>query len=288
MIIDIDKNAGFCFGVDDAIKIAEKELSATNHLYCLGDIVHNDVEVKRLENNGVEMIDHHKFSLLKNQKVLIRAHGESPEIYRLAKENNISIVDATCPIVFKLQERVKKACKEGRVEEQIVIFGQVGHAEAVGLTGQIDNKAIIIESVADLSKIKIEKPITIFSQTTKSNINYLEIVSILEDKIKESDNKHELRFNKTVCGQVANRDKDLKEFARQYDLLIFVSGKKSSNGKMLFNVCETANKMSFKVSDVSEIKKDWFTNIKSIGISGATSTPLNQLETVKSFIESIL
>lgn len=288
MQIEIDNNAGFCFGVDDAINIAEKEIATNKQLFCLGDIVHNDLEVDRLKNKGLKTIDKEYLKQIKNQTVLIRAHGEAPNTFKIAEKNNIKIIDATCPIVKKLQEHIKKAYKEGRVGEQIVIYGQVGHAEAIGLTGQIENKALIIENIEDITKIDINKPITIFSQTTKSNKDYMQIVDEIEKQIAKSENKYQLRFNKTICKQVAYRDEDVKEFAQKHELIIFVSGRKSSNGKMLFDACKKINSNTYFVSNNNEIEKAWFKNIKSVGISGATSTPKQQLVDAKLKVYQVL
>jgi 4-hydroxy-3-methylbut-2-enyl diphosphate reductase len=288
MIVQIDKNAGFCFGVEDAINIAESKLKSNNKIYCLGDIVHNDIEVNRLKENGIEIIDKSFFKTLKNTTVLFRAHGESPSSFEIAQKNNIEVIDATCPIVKKLQERVKKAYNDGREEEQIIIYGQIGHAESIALLGQINNNGIIIESINDLSKIDFNKPITIFSQTTKSNQEYLKIVDEINKNINLSENKYQLIFNKTVCKQVANRDIDLKEFAKKHELIIFVSGTKSSNGKMLYNVCKSVNNQSYFVSNKNDIQPKWFNNVKSVGISGATSTPKYQLAEIKEYIADLL
>ncbi len=287
MQIEIDNNAGFCFGVADAINIAEKEIVANKQLFCLGDIVHNDIEVERLNTKGLQIIDKLELKKIKNNTVLIRAHGEPPKTYELAKKNNLKLIDATCPIVKKLQERIKKAYKNSRAEEQIIIYGQHGHAEAIGLTGQIENKAIIIENIKDLKNIDFNKPITIFSQTTKSNKTYMQIVDKIEKQIAQTEKKHKLRFNKTVCKQVAYRDEDLKEFAKAYEIIIFVSGKKSSNGKMLFEACKKINSKSYFISSYKEIKKYWFKNINTVGISGATSTPKQQLVEAKKYILSL-
>ena len=284
MIIEIDKTAGFCFGVDDAIQIAETKLKTEENLYCLGDIVHNDVEVERLKNKGLNMINKSYFEKLQNKTVLFRAHGESPKSFEIAKQNNIKIIDATCPIVKKLQERILKAYKNSRTNEQIVIYGQINHAEAIGLLGQINNNGIIIENITDLHKIDFNKPITLFSQTTKSNTEYLKIADKINKRIQQTENKIELRFNKTVCKQVAFRDIDIQYFAKKHEVVIFVSGKKSSNGKTLFKVCKKVNNKTYFVSEKSEIKKSWFKNITSVGISGATSTPVNQLIDIKKYI----
>ena len=280
MQINIDKNAGFCFGVEDAISIAEKQLHDNGSLICLGDIVHNDEEVRRLQNKGIEFISKDSFRKIQNKTVLFRAHGEHPNTYKIAKQNNIKVIDATCPIVLNLQKKILKAFENGREGEQIIIYGKVGHAEAVGLSGQINDKAIVIQSIDEIDKIDFAKPITIFSQTTMSNSKYLQIVDIITELAK-----HEIRFNKTVCGQVSYRDKDLEKFAKENDIIIFVSGKKSSNGKMLYEICKSINLNTYFISSIKEIEKEWFNDINTCGISGATSTPISQIEAVKKLIE---
>jgi len=283
MQINIDKNAGFCFGVEDAISIAEKQLDDAGTLICLGDIVHNDEEIKRLQNKGIEFISKDSFKKLQNKTVLFRAHGEHPNTYKIAKQNNIKVIDATCPIVLNLQKKILKAFKNGRDSEQIVIYGKIGHAEAVGLSGQINDKAIIIQSNDEINKIDFTKPITIFSQTTMSNSKYLQIV----DKISELA-LHEIRFNKTVCGQVSYRDKDLEQFAKQNDIVIFISGKKSSNGKMLYEICKSFNLNTYFISSLKDIKREWFKDVGTCGITGATSTPIPQIESAKALIKSFV
>ena len=283
MQINIDKNAGFCFGVEDAISIAEKQLADNGSLICLGDIVHNDEELSRLKQKGIEFINKDSFKKLQNKTVLFRAHGEHPNTYKIAEQNNIKVIDATCPIVLNLQKKILKAFKNGREDEQIVIYGKLGHAEAVGLSGQISDKAIIIQNINEIDKINFTKPITIFSQTTMSNSKYLQIADKITDLAK-----HEIRFNKTVCGQVSYRDKDLEKFAKENDIVIFVSGKKSSNGKMLYEICKTFNLNSYFISSVKEIEKEWFKAVSSCGISGAASTPISQIEAVKKQIEEFV
>jgi len=282
MQINIDKNAGFCFGVEDAISIAEKQLADNGSLICLGDIVHNEEEVNRLKQKGIEFINKKSFKKLQNKTVLFRAHGEHLNTYKIAKQNNIKVIDATCPIVLNLQKKILKAFKNGREGEQIVIYGKVGHAEAVGLSGQISDKAIIIQSIDEIDKINFTKPITIFSQTTMSNSKYLQIVDKITDLAK-----HEIRFNKTVCGQVSYRDRDLEQFAKQNDIIIFVSGKKSSNGKMLYEICKSFNVNTYFISTLKDIEEEWFNNVKTCGISGATSTPISQIEAVKKQIVNL-
>ncbi len=281
MQINIDKNAGFCFGVEEAISIAENKLNNAGSLICLGDIVHNDEEVSRLKQKGIEFVNNNLFKKIKNKTVLFRAHGEHPETYKIAKQNNIKIIDATCPIVLNLQKKIKKAYENGREGEQIVIYGKSGHAEAIGLSGQINDNAIIIQGISELNKIDFAKPITIFSQTTMSNRKYLQIV----DKISEKA-KYEIRFNKTVCGQVSYRDNDLEKFAKENDIIIFVSGTKSSNGKMLYEICKKHNPNTYFISSVNQVDKQWFNNVNTCGISGATSTPISQIEAVKKQIEN--
>jgi len=282
MKINIDKNAGFCFGVRDAVAIAEQELTENKSLICLGDIVHNEKEVQRLKNKGIKFINNNEFKDLKDNAVLFRAHGEHPNSYKIAKQNNIKIIDATCPIVKNLQNKVLNAFKNGREEEQIIIYGKKGHAEAVGLSGQISDKAIIIENINDIKTIDFSKPITVFSQTTMSNTNYIQIV----EKIKNLA-KYEVRFNKTVCKQVAFRDKDLEEFAKQNDIILFVSGKKSANGNMLYKICKKHNINTYFISSTDDINKEWFRSVGSCGISGATSTPINQINIIKEYIEQL-
>lgn len=285
MEINIDKNSGFCFGVVYAIEHAEKELEKNNTLYCLGDIVHNNVEVKRLEDKGLITIDHQKFKKLKDCKVLIRAHGEPPETYEIANKNNIELIDATCPVVLKLQQKIKKGFTDiSEKNGQLVIFGKKGHAEVIGLLGQTGGRGIVISGKEDLDKLDFTKPINIFSQTTKSLIEYAEIRQEIEKRISKS-----LSFisNNSICGAVSHRDKQLKKFSTENDIVIFVSGKKSSNGKMLYEVCKKENDNTYFISDSDELDKKWFTGAKKTGICGATSTPAWLMEKVKNKIIDI-
>ncbi len=280
--IEIDNHSGFCFGVEAAIKKAEEELAKGTDLYCLGQIVHNDMEVKRLENMGMKTIDYETYKKIKNVNVLLRAHGEAPETYEIAKKNNIRLIDATCPIVSKFQQRIKKAYQE-EPERQIVIYGQEKHPEIIGLSGQIAFKAIVVEDENDLNKINFNKPLKLFSQTTKSALKYQTVA----DKIhKKANGKAEI--SKTLCRAVSGREPDLELFAQKYDVIIFLSGKNSSNGKMLFNVCLQKNPNSYFISSVDELKKEWFTNIHSVGITGATSTPKWLMEKAQEKISVIL
>ena len=279
MKINIDKNSGYCFGVEYAIAMAEKELDASGQLYCLGDIVHNRMEVERLSALGLEVIDHEKMKQLHDCKVLIRAHGEPPETYRLAQQNNIDLIDASCPVVLKLQNRVKS--EFDRIEKkkgQMIIYGQKGHAEVIGLNGQINNKAKVISSLDELEEINFEGPVSLFSQTTKSTEGFKKIRARIEEKIIEANSESDLAeifdANDSICRQVSNREPQLKEFAINFDVVLFVSGKKSSNGKALFQVCENLNPRSHFIENELEIDPSWFENAESVGICGATSTPL--------------
>lgn len=269
MIIEIDPNSGFCFGVVNAIEKAEETLSKDKTLYCIGDIVHNNIEVDRLKAQGLKTINHDEFEKLSDAKVLFRAHGEPPVSYQKAKENNIEIIDASCPVVLNLQKRIKKTYQEiKKCKGQILIYGKKGHAEVNGLVGQTDGKAIVIENVEDLKKIDFEKPVTLFSQTTKTISGFKEITEVLKQKCR-----NELKINDTICRKVSNRMPNIREFAKKHDVIIFVSGKKSSNGKLLFDVCKQENKQSYFVSHPNEVEMTWFSQAKSVGISGATSTP---------------
>lgn len=290
MKIEIDENSGFCFGVVKAIEIAERELEKDNTLYCLGDIVHNDAEVKRLENKGLITISNAEFKELKNTKVLLRAHGEPPETYKIAEENNIELIDASCPIVLNLQKKIDKAYIDfSTVEGQIVIFGKEGHAEVIGLLGHTDNRGIVISEENDLDKIDFSKPINIFSQTTKSRSSYHNIIEKIKERMIEERGNDEINFiiNDSTCRAVSNRDVFLKEFAQKHDVIIFVSGRKSSNGKVLYEVCKKQNERSYFVSETDELKKEWFNYNSSVGICGATSTPTWLMKKVKIAIEKL-
>ena len=276
MKIEIDTNSGFCFGVVKAIEIAESELEKGSELYCLGDIVHNDAEVKRLEDKGLKTINYDDFKSLRNVKVLLRAHGEPPETYQTAKENNIELIDASCPIVLNLQKKIDKAYIDfNSIDGQIVIYGKEGHAEVIGLLGHTDNKGIVISGFEDLDNIDYTKPINIFSQTTKSRSGYLEIIEEIKKRMKDVKSKDIIRFisNDSTCRQVSNRDVFLEDFSKKHDIIIFVSGKKSSNGKVLYQVCKNQNDRSYFISDSDELDISWFKKIDSVGICGATSTP---------------
>jgi 4-hydroxy-3-methylbut-2-enyl diphosphate reductase len=286
--IEIDEHSGFCFGVVTAIKKAEEELSKGGVLYCLGDIVHNGSEVKRLEEAGLVTIDHEQFAKLHDVKVLLRAHGEPPATYEMAKRNNITLIDATCPVVLMLQKRIKTEYDTEGDKSRIVIFGKKGHAEVNGLVGQTDNKAIVIESPSEVSKVGLDKDISLFSQTTKPLDEYNEVAESLREGLKQNGG-YSLKFNDTICRQVANRIPNIFNFAKVHDLIIFVSGKKSSNGKSLFAECHRANERSYFISSADELEAAWFADdVKSIGVCGATSTPKWLMEKVADRIKEII
>jgi len=291
MVVEIDKRSGFCFGVQNAVEIAEKALSRGEKVFSLGPIVHNDKEVERLSTLGLASIDHDEYRNLKNCKVLIRAHGEPPETYITAEKNNITIIEATCPIVKRLQSRIKETwlkTKEGN--GQVVIFGKPGHAEVVGLLGQINNEGILVSGPDDFRKVDITRPVYLFAQTTMSVKEYNNFTDILRFKMEENgilNPDMNLIINKTICGQVSNREPHLKAFARKHDTIIFVSGKESSNGKMLFSVCKNINSDTYFVSSPEEIDKSWFKGKKSVGICGATSTPKWLIENIRDIISNI-
>ncbi len=291
MQVTIDKNSGYCFGVEFAIKMAEDEMEDKEPLYCLGDIVHNDMEVKRLTDKGLVVIDREKLQGLSNCKVLIRAHGEPPETYRLAIENNIELIDASCPVVLKLQHRVKNAFdKMERENGQIVIYGKKGHAEVIGLTGQTLEKAIVVMEDADLEKIDYNRPVTLFSQTTKSTKGFYALSEKIEEKIKSTKGElTEIDFNSndSICRQVSNREPQLQRFSQENEVILFVSGKKSSNGMALYQVCLSENPRSYFIESEEEIELSWFQNAERVGICGATSTPMWLMEQVKTYVDGI-
>ena len=291
MEVSIDKNSGYCFGVEFAIKMAEDEMEDANQLYCLGDIVHNDMEVKRLGKKGLVVISREDLQNLKDCKVLIRAHGEPPETYRTAIENNIELIDASCPVVLKLQHRVKNAFDKMEKEEgQIVIYGKKGHAEVIGLTGQTMEKAIVVMEDKDLDQIDFSRPVTLFSQTTKSTKGFYDLKQKIEERItaaKGSVEAVDFNANDSICRQVSNREPQLKKFASENDVIIFVSGKKSSNGKALYEVCKRENPQSYFVENEQEIQDDWFKPLFKVGICGATSTPMWLMEQVQDYIKAM-
>ncbi|WP_129718130.1 4-hydroxy-3-methylbut-2-enyl diphosphate reductase [Pedobacter sp. SYP-B3415] len=274
--VSIDKSSGFCFGVVYAIEMAEDILDAEGYLYCLGDIVHNDEEVLRLKQKGLIIINHDDLQELRNEKVLIRAHGEAPSTYELALANNLTLIDASCPVVLKLQNRIKNSHDE---DESILIFGKHGHAEVIGLQGQTDGKAIVFQDLAELDDRELPQKFTLYSQTTKSTEKFY--------KIKEQllGRGYEVKANDTICRQVSNRYEELEAFVQGFNKIVFVSGKKSSNGKVLYDVCKKYNPESYFVSTVEEIDKGWFRENDKVGICGATSTPMWLMKQVKEELE---
>lgn len=289
MIVEIDKNSGYCFGVEFAIQMAEDELDSGSELYCLGDIVHNAMEVERLHNKGLKIISKDELETLHDCKVLIRAHGEPPSTYELALKNNIELIDASCPVVLKLQNRVKNAFDQVEIKEgQIVLYGQKGHAEIIGLTGQTNQKAIVVTNEEDLELVDFSKPITFFSQTTKSTAGFYKMKALIEEKMKANNvdfEEKDFDANDSICRQVSNREPQLEKFSKLFDVIIFVSGKKSSNGKALYGVCKLNNERSYFVENEQELNSEWFVNCTKVGIAGATSTPMWLMEKVKTHIE---
>lgn len=275
--VTIDKDSGFCFGVVYAIDMAEEILEEDGYLYCLGDIVHNDEEVERLKLLGLRIINHEDLKNLKNEKVLIRAHGEAPETYRTALQNNIILIDASCPVVLKLQNRIKNSYDD---KEKILIFGKHGHAEVIGLQGQTNNEALVFQDIAELDNVDLPQQITLYSQTTKSTDKFYAIKDELLSR------GYELKANDTICRQVSNRYQDLEKFVQNFDKVIFVSGKKSSNGKVLFEVCKKYNAETYFISQEDELRDIQFNPDEKIGICGATSTPMWLMEKVKSALEA--
>lgn len=280
MRVEIDENSGFCFGVVNAIQKAEMELEK-GVLYCIGDIVHNNLEVERLRAKGLKTIEHSGFSELRDCRVLFRAHGEPPVSYEVAKQNGIEVIDASCPVVLNLQKKIRAACERMKKEGgQIVLYGQRGHAEVVGLVGQTNGEAIVIETVEEAGQIDFGRPVVLFSQTTKSLDGFQAVAELMRQKGGEKVEVHD-----TICRKVANRIPQLKDFARLHDVIIFVSGEKSSNGKQLFAVCREVNPRTYFVQSVSDVKPEMTAQAESVGISGATSTPRWIMEEIKDKIE---
>lgn len=284
--IEIDNGSGFCFGVTTAIKKAEEELAKGGKLYCLGDIVHNGMEVERLHEAGLITIDHEQMEELQGVKVLLRAHGEPPETYALAERNNIEIIDATCPVVLQLQRRIKKQYVNNP-EAQIVIFGKNGHAEVLGLVGQTESHAIVVEKFEDVKQLKetgqldFSKDIYLYSQTTKSLDEFHRIIEYCQEHIVEGA---VFKSFDTICRQVANRMPNIAAFASKHDVILFVSGRKSSNGKVLFKECHRVNPNSYQIESANEINLDWLKDVNTVGICGATSTPKWLMEECREFI----
>ena len=283
--IEIDEGSGFCFGVTTAIRKAEEELERSGHLYCLGDIVHNSNEVERLRSKGLETITHEDLHKLKNVTVLLRAHGEPPETYEIARQNGIEIIDATCPVVLQLQKRIHSTYEGTTPEDtQIVIYGKLGHAEVNGLVGQTEGNAVVVEDMAGLDKVDYSKSIALYSQTTKSLHGFKDITA----EISRRKNNQDFESFDTICRSVANRIPKIKEFASRHDAVVFVCGKKSSNGKILYKECREANENTYMISSEDELDMSLLEGKDKIGICGATSTPRWLMNNVKEHIENNL
>ncbi len=284
MEVEIDKNSGYCFGVEFAIQMAEDEMAGGNKLFCLGDIVHNRMEVERLHAKGLRVIDREELAEIKNAKVLIRAHGEPPETYQIALKNNLELVDASCPVVLKLQNRVKHAYDQAEEKQgQVVIYGKPGHAEVIGLTGQTRNSAIIVYEDRDLDQIDFTKPIILFSQTTKSTAGFYRLRSLIEERIKSTNGElfePDFQANDSICRQVSNREPQMERFSKAHDVVLFVAGRKSSNGRALYQVCKAHNSRSYFIENEKEVDPTWIQEDDHVGICGATSTPRWLMERV--------
>ena len=281
--VEIDNGSGFCFGVTTAIKKAEEELAKGNTLYCLGDIVHNGQECERLKEMGLITINHEEFAQLHDVKVLLRAHGEPPATYELAQKNHIEIIDATCPVVLRLQKRIKQEYDNtaDSHNKQIVIYGKNGHAEVLGLVGQTNGEAIVIENLEEANRLDFTKDIRLYSQTTKSVDEFWQIVAFIKEHISPNAS---FEYSDTICRQVANRMPNIRNFASNHDLILFVCGRKSSNGKILFQECKQVNANTYQIDQPDEIKTEWLKGSQSIGICGATSTPKWLMEECKKAI----
>ena len=285
MRVEIDNDSGFCFGVVTAITKAEEELEKSGTLFCLGDIVHNSDEVQRLAQKGLTVITHSELEKLHNVKVLLRAHGEPPSTYDTARHNGVEIIDATCPVVLRLQQRIKQSFNTDETERpQIVIYGKKGHAEVNGLVGQTNGQAIVVESVEEIDKIDFTRPIALYSQTTKSLDGFREVIDCIKKRLAPG-----VKFESydTICRQVANRVEKIRRFASNHNVILFVAGKKSSNGKVLYANCLEENPRTYLISNASEIDLSWFSDAVTVGICGATSTPRWLMEQVRDRIEDL-
>lgn len=285
----IDSKSGFCYGVVRAIEEAERYLEKEEKLNSLGSIVHNTREVERLAKLGIEVIDYQALENLKESTLLIRAHGEPPATYKLAKENRVALIDCTCPVVLKLQERIKEGHRIVKKSGgSVALFGKRNHAEVLGLLGQVDGDAVVLESIGDIEQLNLTKPIALYAQTTMDPIKYQQLIEAIEAAIEAKGGSGELlTVHDTICRQVSSRHDNLREFAKENHILLFVSGKASSNGKVLFEICKGANSRSYKIEGIEEIDLEWFNKGERVGICGATSTPTWQLEEVANFIKSI-
>jgi 4-hydroxy-3-methylbut-2-enyl diphosphate reductase len=291
MKVTIDKSSGFCWGVVRTIDVAEEELERSPELYSLGPVIHNPMEISRLKEKGLETVTHDDLSKLGGKRVLIRAHGEPPSTYALAQRHGVEIIDATCPVVTKVQERIRKFYDKGY---QIVIFGKKDHAEVIGLVGHTNGEAVVVKSVEEISKVDVTRNTVLFSQTTMDKPTFYEIARALREKIKGEfevgtfeESAIDFHAKDTICGQVSGRDKKLREFAQQNDMMIFVAGRNSSNGKVLYDICRDANPNTYFIEEESELNSEWFEGQENIGVSGATSTPQWLMEKVKGAIEKM-
>lgn len=289
MKVEIDSNSGFCFGVVTAINKAEDELGNSGQLYCLGDIVHNAREVERLQDKGLKTITHSELENLKDVKVLLRAHGEPPKTYEVAKRNNVEVIDATCPVVLQLQRRIKQTYDAGVLAEKaggkkplIVIYGKTGHAEVNGLVGQTNGEAVVIQDKEGIDSLDLDRDIILYSQTTKSLEGFKEIV----EEINKRKKTGKFEYYDTICRQVANRMQKMKEFAQSHDVIFFVSGAKSSNGKVLFEMCREVNPRTHLISDESQLDLSLVQDAESVGVCGATSTPLWLMQKVANIVSN--
>lgn len=280
--IVIDENSGFCFGVTNAISTAEKYLTEHHFLYCLGDIVHNNEEMSRLSALGLEIITHEQFKNLHDTTVLIRAHGEPPEIYRIAEQNRIRLIDATCPVVLRLQKRILDAYHTSGKDRQILIFGKKGHAEVIGLLGQTDNTGIVLSSSADIERIDFSRPSILYSQTTQSLELYNQLIEQIHARYEAQGHGEWFEFQDTICRKVSSRAKQIAEFATRFDVILFVSGEKSSNGLYLYNICKQHNPRSYMLTQVDQLANLDLSDAETIGICGATSTPMWLMQEIAS------
>jgi len=288
MYVEIEKSSGFCFGVVHAIEVAERELQDNDELYCIGDIVHNHKEVNRLNELGLRVIDHDKLDSLKGKKVLIRAHGEHPDTYIKAFSKGINLIDATCPVVLRLQNKIRKASeKMQEVNGQVVIFGKPNHPEVNGLLGQTLGNGIVISEMNDLEKVDFSRPVSLFVQTTKGIDQFHEVRDEIIRRMKEINPDNSPEITDSICRQMSNRVPELQSFVKDFDVIIFVSGKKSSNGNFLYKKCKEVNDNTWFVSEKEEISEEWFSNAERVGICGATSTPMWLMEEIASIIKAI-
>ncbi|HUI65814.1 MAG TPA: 4-hydroxy-3-methylbut-2-enyl diphosphate reductase [Bacteroidota bacterium] len=288
MIVTVDQHSGFCWGVVRTIDMAEEELRHTPDLFSLGPVIHNPVEIERLRVKGLETVTRDDFARLRGKKVLIRAHGEPPSTYAAAREHGVTLVDATCPVVTKVQERIRKFYDQGY---QIVIFGKKDHAEVIGLVGHTNNEAVVVKSVAEAGAVDPSRKTVLFSQTTMDKETFYQIAELLKQRIAEfevgtfEEAAIDFHAKDTICGQVSGRDRKLREFAQQNDVMVFVAGRASSNGKVLYDICRDANPRTHFVEDERELNKEWFSGASRVGVSGATSTPQWLMERVRKAIE---